>query len=344
MVRSRVHSGFTLIELLVVIAIIAILIGLLLPAVQKVRESAARSQCTNNLKQLALACHMYHDARGVLPANYGCCGTGGAYWSWIAMILPYIEQNALYQGGNIGATNANGTPTTTLASSTVNGQPTITYPIPMVRCPSDPKLGQTRWTDRADIGGGIGGSGCAISNYKGVAGSNWEWGNALWNPGWAPAGGVLNPAATQQGLDAGNGVLFRSNGPGAAGNIAGGKDFSWRLTAITDGTSSTFMLGEDIPQFSQWCGCWAYANNTTGTTAIYLNANQTAGLGATLENDTNGDWGDNYGFASMHSGGGGANFAFCDAHVQFISNNIDMRTVYRYLATATGGEAVTVPD
>ena len=323
MVRSRVRSGFTLIELLVVIAIIAVLIGLLLPAVQKVREAAARMQCTNNLKQLALACHSYHDANKFLPANYGCCGTGGPYWSWIAMILPYIEQTSLYEGGNIGATNAIGYPTTTLAASTVNGQPTITYPIKMLRCPSDPAYSQTLWTDRADIGGGPNGAGCAISNYKGVAGANWEWGNALWNPGWAPGGGG------QQGLDAGNGVLWRSNGPGASGNITGGVEYSWSLTAITDGTSNTFMLGEDLPLLSQWCGCWAYANNTTGTVAIYLNANQTAGLGTTLENDTNGDWGDNYGFASTHSGSGGANFAFCDGHVQFISNGISMTTVYR---------------
>src|ERR1043165_5721176 len=134
---SRNRRGFTLIELLVVIAIIAILIALLVPAVQKVREAAARMQCANNLKNLALACHAYHDANKKLPANYGCCGTGGAYWSWIAMILPYIDQNPLYQGGNIDAKNAAGTPTTTLAASTFQGQPTITYPLILVRCPSD---------------------------------------------------------------------------------------------------------------------------------------------------------------------------------------------------------------
>ena len=104
------------------------------------------------------------------------------------------------------------------------------------------------------------------------------------------------------------------------------------------------MLGEDLPLFSQWCGCWAYANNTTGTVAIYLNANYTAGLGATEQNDTNGDWGDNYGFGSMHSASSGANFAFCDGRVSFITNSINMTTTYRYLATAQGGEAVDESD
>src|SRR5437762_1010310 len=119
----RVRLGFTLIELLVVIAIIAILIGLLVPAVQKVREAAANAQCQNNLKQLATACHNFHGTNKALPANYGCCGTGGPYWSWIAMILPYIEQNNIYVAGNIGVFNANRYPTTTLAASSVNGVP-----------------------------------------------------------------------------------------------------------------------------------------------------------------------------------------------------------------------------
>jgi prepilin-type N-terminal cleavage/methylation domain-containing protein len=174
---NPMRRAFTLIELLVVIAIIAVLIGLLLPAVQKVREAAARAQCANNLKQIALACHHYHDGNRRFPTGrYGdydnFTAFGGPFensssWSWLALLLPYLEQEAVYKQG--------GLPTTPLNSSSAVG---IT--IKLFLCPSDrsasgsPTAERTHYMRTAPSAG--------LTNYKGVQGANFCWG--IWaNPG-----------------------------------------------------------------------------------------------------------------------------------------------------------------
>jgi prepilin-type N-terminal cleavage/methylation domain-containing protein/prepilin-type processing-associated H-X9-DG protein len=122
----RHAAGFTLIELLVVIAIIAVLIGLLLPAVQKVREAAARSKCENSLKQMGLAFQAYHNSAGYFPPAFSKAPSG-ANWAWGVWILPWVEQDNLYQALNPdNAANA--------ASISV----LTTEPLAIYLCPSDP--------------------------------------------------------------------------------------------------------------------------------------------------------------------------------------------------------------
>ncbi|MBN9119221.1 MAG: DUF1559 domain-containing protein [Planctomycetes bacterium] len=214
MVRSiRSRRGFTLIELLVVIAIIAILIGLLLPAVQKVREAAARMKCSNNLKQIGLALHNCNDSKGYLPpagaANNAWNGAGsinpvtkGTCATVQFAILPFVEQNALYDG----AIAAGGT-----SDVSVNGKPVYNYVLKGYMCPSDPSpAGGTGYGNPAGPDGTH-----AVSNYV----SNYL---VFGNPGANTQEGLPRlPATFSDGLS--NTVVFGERyGWFGSGNRGGG--------------------------------------------------------------------------------------------------------------------------
>jgi prepilin-type N-terminal cleavage/methylation domain-containing protein len=322
MVRRTLSGGraFTLIELLVVIAIIAILIGLLLPAVQKIREAANRMKCSNNLKQLALAVHNYHDTNGVLPHNgsltfttqgQSCCGAGARRWSWIARILPYIEQENLFRQANVSETtnlNANATVLAALATR-----------IPTLICPSDNS--QTPRTDRHNLEGlSIG-----ITNYKGVTGGNWGNGEARWRWG-TPNGPLAGPLGTadHSGVLNGNGFFFRT-------------DYFRRMSfaGVVDGLSNTFMIGEDVPDLSTHCS-WPYSNNAVGTCGIGPNARRTNGQPYAKT-----DWPNNYSFRSRHTNG--LQFALGDGSVRFVSETVSL-AAYRAYASIAGGEVVSLDN
>jgi prepilin-type N-terminal cleavage/methylation domain-containing protein/prepilin-type processing-associated H-X9-DG protein len=170
---SHRRWAFTLIELLVVIAIIAVLIGLLLPAVQKVRVAAARMKCQNNLKQLALGLHNYHDARGQFPVGWTNTPSGvtpNTSWSWAVSILPFVEQGNLY--------NALSPQSRTLQDAyadTAVGRPALLTPVSIFVCPSDVNPAGVTNDNRKFIGAfGVAspGVGLSISNYVGNYGCN----------------------------------------------------------------------------------------------------------------------------------------------------------------------------
>lgn len=325
----RNRAAFTLIELLVVIAIIAILIALLLPAVQQAREAARRTQCRNNLKQLGLALHNYHDNFLVFPPGWVGHSQGNTAlpfsgWGWNTMLLPQIDQAPLY---NIlstrfvntfpyGSTNGNSvvaTPTPTSAE-TVGLNTTISA----FKCPSD--TGQNLVTNTNVLTTGTTTvaptSQFARTNYVGVAG--WDVANGL-----GIRDGVV--VTTQQ---------FR--GCFGENSRAGIRD-------MTDGSSNAIMVGErwtirnttatDVGH-ATWAGC-LNRNTDEGTAAtlgdVYIRMNaDTDGNTSTKQDNTPG-------FASFHTGG--SHFLVGDGTVKFISENIDY-TIYRNLGTVNDGNTI----
>jgi len=338
-------KGFTLIELLVVIAIIAILIALLVPAVQKVREAAARMQCSNNLKQLALATISYADSNGKrLPPGGLCSGPTGpnaGAWddrgSWIIHTLPYMEQAPLYSkiaqaaGGPI-ATTYNSVSIARRDNTPQSPGVFTGVQLPYIRCPSDDYQIEQRW-----------------SNYVGSMGPQCAVG---------PCG--YDPNMTYCGRSGGVGNSWGIADSPDHGNAWGGSDIRGlfnRLGAvlmfpasIPDGTSNTIMLGEGLPaKYDHLTNVgWEHYNGGVNmvTTIVPLNYAVRKPIKTPPDSwcspaDTyRGNWDISMGFSSRHTGG--ANFAFADGHVQFVSDGIDAKT-FNTLGGRDDGTPVTLP-
>jgi prepilin-type N-terminal cleavage/methylation domain-containing protein/prepilin-type processing-associated H-X9-DG protein len=344
--RHTERQGFTLIELLVVIAIIAILIGLLLPAVQKVREAAARIQCSNNLHQIALACHNYHDAYQKLPpavGKNGCC-----WGTWMVPILPYMEQDNLYKGYvNFGGLDWTGP----RYNGGVNAAVTSARLKPFT-CPSDSQnakgsttehnyvlnIGNTSFYQTSlPVGCSPGTAGCTpflgapFGYYNGAAidSTGFGWDSTLpWGPGSPPGpGGSKAPDVN-------------------AGQM--GKQFT--LTSISDGTSNTLMAAEtiqggngDYRGFTWWGGAAGFTTFLTPNSSL---PDVMTGGGCASPNDprypctttSTLSYPRMVAARSRHSGGG-VNAAMCDGSVHFIRDSVSY-PVWQALGSAQGGEPV----
>jgi prepilin-type N-terminal cleavage/methylation domain-containing protein/prepilin-type processing-associated H-X9-DG protein len=337
------RPGFTLIELLVVIAIIAVLIGLLLPAVQKIREAANRMKCSNNLKQLGLALHNYHDANGRFPPGRKSTGSSEGYsqppytsdpimqnMHGLVLLLPFIEQDNLYKQFNLTAAFGNFTskslnqpgpsPTSKFATpdAVASGNAALAADkIPILLCPSDngdPTIAPSKYYSPDLSTTGIRATKTNydfISNSAGVGYFNY----------WSVA-------------SLGTRYVF-------------GENSTTRITDITDGSSNTLLMGEQtLSLYNGVTSSWAYTGwvsvgidpvgawNTTypaqGLNIWNYNNNPSP-------NNTYGQRASWYNAASLHVGG--VNFVFADGSVHFINQNIDVKSL-TYLSRIADGQVI----
>jgi prepilin-type N-terminal cleavage/methylation domain-containing protein/prepilin-type processing-associated H-X9-DG protein len=326
MIQSPIkRTAFTLIELLVVIAIIGILIALLLPAVQAAREAARRAECKNNLKHLALGCHVYQDAHKVFP--YG--GKKSNQMSWLSYILPHIEEQALYDqleaGNAFKDGTANGGPNN--GGNAQNGSPTphrsqwfAAFHKPQgIYCPSVPEDGQrvdnssTKVTE--DNGNVIL---CYGMHYFGVAG-----------PLTVPGGLTYREVAgfpDDHGGTSDHGLLVY--------------DYRVKPSRAIDGLSKTLMLGE-LLDYNQEENAWGGQAWVRGVSSSWTAPNAIPAA-RSIRTTINGPrpTSPQTSFSSRHSGG--THFAFGDGSVSFLSENIDF-ALYQALASRDGGEPASLP-
>jgi prepilin-type processing-associated H-X9-DG protein/prepilin-type N-terminal cleavage/methylation domain-containing protein len=338
------RTAFTLVELLVVIAIIALLIGLLLPAVQKVREAANRMKCTNNLKQLGLAAQAYHDANGQFPVGvrmpYAQAGndplTGGMGSpfgpNWAVYLLPYIEQDNLFRQANVetypGTGNLANLSSYSLSWRVVRGQR-----LPTLLCPSDRGASAPPFTDPNDR----------------LKETDWARGNYACN------GGTADIDHHIRGDNAVNNPPYQGMTKGPVMSA----DYGATIAAITDGTSNTFLFHEVRVGVSAKDprGTWALGlpgasmvvagrdrdptpNNRlddadeveTCSTFWYPGIGTRDGMGCRPEPN---NWGMAAQARSRHPGG--VNSCFVDGHVRFVRDTTSQRT-WVLLQSANDGQ------